>query len=101
LLQVPTSGPAQATPSDVDINFVAAANAIPINENSSGFETESWSSDRDDFGSLFSSIEESSDEDLDYFAALDLAAAESLPQPEVREESAPPLAKGGVEAQCW
>jgi hypothetical protein len=38
-------------------------------------------------------IEESSDEDLDYFAALDLAAAESLPQAEVREESAPWLGR--------
>ena len=87
--QVSTSGPAQATPTDVDINFVAAANAMPINGNLSGSETESWSLDGDDFGSLFSWIEESSDEDLDYFAALDLAAAESLPQPEVREGSAP------------
>jgi hypothetical protein len=62
---------------------------MPINGNLSGSETESWSLDGDDFGSLFSWIEESSDEDLDYFAALDLAAAESLPQPEVREGSAP------------
>jgi hypothetical protein len=41
---------------------------------------------------LFSWTEESSDENLDYFAALDVAAAESLPQPEVREVSAPPAA---------
>jgi hypothetical protein len=47
--------------------------------------------DGDDFGSPFSWIEESSDEDLDYFAMLDVAAAESLPQPEVREGSAPPI----------
>jgi hypothetical protein len=33
---------------------------------------------------------ESSDEDLDYFASLDVATAESLQQPEVREVSAPP-----------
>jgi hypothetical protein len=63
---------------------------MPINGYSSGFEIESWSSDGDDFGSPFSLIEESSDEDLDYFVALDLATVESLPQPEVRKESAPP-----------
>ena len=64
---------------------------MPVNGNSSGSETESWSSDGDDFGSPFSWIEESSDEDLDYFAMLDVAAVESLPQPEVREGSAPPV----------
>jgi hypothetical protein len=64
---------------------------MPINGNVSGSETESWSSDGDEFGSQFSWIEESSDEDLDYFSALDLAAAGSSPQPEVREESAPPV----------
>ena len=80
---------------------MAAANAVHVNGNSSGSETESWSSNEGDFESPFLWIEESSDEDLDYFVALDLAAAQSLSQPEVREESAPPLAKGGVEAQCW
>jgi hypothetical protein len=69
---------------------VAVANAVPISVNSSSSETESWSSDGGDFRSPFSWIEESSDEDLDYFAALDVAATESLPQPEVREVSAPP-----------
>jgi hypothetical protein len=64
---------------------------VPINGNLSGSETESWSSDGDDFGSLFSWIEESSDEDLDYFAALDVATAKSLSQLEVREGSAPPV----------
>jgi hypothetical protein len=64
---------------------------MAINGNASGSKTESWSSDGDDFGSPFSWIEESSDEDLDYFVALDLAAAQSLSQPEVREESAPPV----------
>jgi hypothetical protein len=57
---------------------VAIANAVPINGNLSGSETESWSSDGDDFGSPFSWIEESYDEDLDYFAALDVAATGSL-----------------------
>ena len=57
---------------------------------SEGSEPGSWSSDGDDFGSPFSWIEESSEEDLDYFAALDLAASESPPQFDAREESAPP-----------
>jgi hypothetical protein len=88
-VQVPTSGPAQATPTN-DINFVAAANAVPVSGNLFGSETESWSSNGGEFGSPFSWTEESSDEDLDYFAALDVAAAESLPQSKVREVSAPP-----------
>jgi hypothetical protein len=83
------SGPTQATPTD-DINFVVAANAVPVNENLSGSETRSWSSDGGEFGIPFSWIEESSDEDLDYFAALDVATAESVPQLEVREASDPP-----------
>jgi hypothetical protein len=52
------------SPADVDTSFLAAANAMPFNGNASGSETESWSSDRDDFGSPLSWIEESSDEDL-------------------------------------
>ena len=69
---------------------MADASAVHVNGNSPSSETESWSSDGGDFESLFSWIEESSDQDLDYFAALDVAAAESLPQPEAHEVSAPP-----------
>jgi hypothetical protein len=47
------SGPTQATPTD-DINFVVAANAVPVNENLSGSETRSWSSDGGEFGIPFS-----------------------------------------------
>jgi hypothetical protein len=50
--QVPTSGPAQATATD-DSNIVASASAMSINENLSGTETGSWSSDGDEFGSPF------------------------------------------------
>jgi hypothetical protein len=68
---------------------LTAANATPFNGNvSEGSEPGSWSSDGDDFGSPFSWIEESSEEDLDYFAALDLAALESPQQPDAREVSA-------------
>jgi hypothetical protein len=45
---------------------------------SEGSELGSWSLDREEFGSPFLWVEESSEEDLDYFAALDLAASESL-----------------------
>ena len=62
---------------------------MPINGNASGSKTELWSSERDDFGSPLSWIEESSDEDLDYFAALDLAAAESSPQAVLRTSLLP------------
>jgi hypothetical protein len=78
-VQVPTSRPTQATPTD-DTNFVVAANAVPVNDRLSGSEPWSWSSDGGEFGSPFSWTEESSDEDLDYFAALDVATAESSPR---------------------
>jgi hypothetical protein len=82
---------------------------VPVSEILSGSETGSWSSDGGEFGSPFSWTKESLDEDLYYFAALDVATAESLPQLEMCEASAPrlgddrraPSAKGGVEAQCW
>jgi hypothetical protein len=76
---------------------MAAANAMPVNENMSGSETGSWSSDVGEFGSLFLWTEESPDEDLDYFAALDVAAAEAVPLLEVREASDPPAGARSVE----
>ena len=63
---------------------------MPANDSLSVSESGSFSSNGGEFESSFSWTEESLDEDLDYFAALDVAAAESLPQPEVREVSAPP-----------
>ena len=50
-----------------------------------------------DFGSPFSWTEEFSDEDLDYFAALDVAAVEVVPRLEVREVSDPPAGARSVE----
>jgi hypothetical protein len=82
--------PAQATPTD-GTNFVAAANAVPTNDSLSGSESRSFSSDGGEFESPFSWIEESLDEDLDYFAALDVAAVESLPRLEVGEAFDPPV----------
>ena len=63
---------------------------MPANDSLSGSKSGSFSSDGE-FGSPFSWTEESSDKDLDYFAALDVAAAESSPRMEVGEESDPPV----------
>jgi hypothetical protein len=65
---------------------------VPANDNLSGFESGSFSSDGE-FGSPFSWTEESSDEDLDYFATLDVAAAETSPRVEVAEVSDLPSAR--------
>jgi hypothetical protein len=54
---------------------VAAANAVPANDSLSSSESGSFSSDGGEFESQFSWTEESSNEDLDYFAALDVTAA--------------------------
>jgi hypothetical protein len=78
----------QATPTD-GTNFVAATNAVPTNDSLSSSESGSFSSDGE-FESPCSWTEESSDEDLDYFAALDVAAAESSPRLEVGEAFDPP-----------
>ena len=69
---------------------MAAANAVPANDSLSGSESGSFSSDGGEFESPFSWTEESSVEDLDYFVALDVAAAESSPRLEVREALDPP-----------
>jgi hypothetical protein len=57
---------------------------VPANDNLCGSGSGSFSSDGES-GSTFSWTEESSDEDLDYFAALDVATAESSPRVEVGE----------------
>jgi hypothetical protein len=58
-----------------------AADATFLSGNvSEGSELGSWSLDEEEFGSPFSWVEESSEDDLDYFAALDLATSESLPR---------------------
>jgi hypothetical protein len=65
---------------------------VPANDNLSSSGFGSLSSDGD-FGSPFSWTEESSDEDLDYFAALDVAAVESSPRVEVGGVSDHPSAR--------
>jgi hypothetical protein len=89
--QVPTYGPAQVTTAD-DTNFVAVATSVPANDNLSGSGSGSFSSDGE-FESPFSWTEESLGEDLDYFAALDVAAAESSPRVEVGEVADLPSAR--------
>jgi hypothetical protein len=84
-------GPAQATAAD-NTNFVAAATVVPANDNLSGSGSECFESDGE-FGSSFSWTEESSDEGLDYFAALDVAAVESPPRVEVGEVADLPNAR--------
>jgi hypothetical protein len=76
---------------------VAVVNAVPANDSLSGSESGSFSSDGGEFESPFSWIEESSDEDLDYFAALDVATAESSPQLEMGEALDPPA---GARIEC-
>jgi hypothetical protein len=66
--------PAHAT---ATANFVAASTLVAGNESD---ESVSKFSEFDDSGSSVVWTEESSDEDLDYFAALDVAAAEASPR---------------------
>jgi hypothetical protein len=72
--QVQDFGPAHAT---ATANFVAASTVVAENESD---ESTSKFSEFDDSGSSVVWTEESSDEDLDYFAALDVAAAEASPR---------------------
>jgi hypothetical protein len=90
-VQVPTFGPAQATVTG-NTNFVAAAIVLPADDNLSGSGFECFESDGES-GSSFSWTEESSDEGLDYFAALDVAAVESSPRVEVGEAADLPSAR--------
>jgi hypothetical protein len=74
--QVQDFGPAHATATDT-ANFVAASTVVAENESD---DSASKFFESDDSGSSVVWMEESSDEDLDYFAALDVAAAEASPR---------------------
>ena len=74
--QVQDFGPAHATATDT-ANFVATSTVVV--ENDSG-DSVSKFFESDDSGSSVVWTEESSDEDLDYFAALDVAEAEASPR---------------------
>ena len=74
--QVQDFGPAHAT---ATANFVAASSVVAGNESD---ESTSKFSEFDDSGSSVVWTEESSDDDLDYFAALDVAAVETSPRVE-------------------
>jgi hypothetical protein len=68
---------------------VATATVVPADDNLFGSGSECFESDGES-GSSFSWTEESSDEGLDYFVVLDVAAAESLLHVEVGEDVDPP-----------
>jgi hypothetical protein len=74
--QVQDFGPAHATATDT-ANFVAASTVVAKNESD---DSVSKFFESDDSGGSVVWTEESSDEDLDYFAALDVAAAEASPR---------------------
>jgi hypothetical protein len=74
--QVQDFGPAHATATDT-ANFVAASTVVAENESD---DSVSKFFESDDSGSSVVWTEESSDEDLDYFAALDVVAAEASPR---------------------
>ena len=69
-------GPAHATATD-NANFVAASTVVAENDSD---DSVSKFFESDDSESSVVWTEESSDEDLDYFAALDVAAAEASPR---------------------
>jgi hypothetical protein len=71
--QVQDFGPAHAI-TTVNANFVAASTVVAEDDSN---DSVSKCFESDDSESLIVWIEESSDEDLDYFAALDVAAAEA------------------------
>jgi hypothetical protein len=79
-VQVSVSGPAQANPDDVEINDILMdVNATFLSGNvSERSDFGSWSLEEGELWSPFSWVDESSEDDLDYFAALDLVASESL-----------------------
>jgi hypothetical protein len=79
-VQVPASGPAQANLDDNenDESLVCGSVVILSSDTSDESDVESWSSEGDGLGSLFVGIDDkSSEDDLDYFVALDLSVAES------------------------
>jgi hypothetical protein len=80
--------PAQANPDDVKINDVLMdVSAMFISGDvSEGSDFGSWSSEDGELGSHFSWADESSKDDIDYFAALDLAASKSPLRFAPREE---------------
>jgi hypothetical protein len=80
-MQVPTFGPAQATATD-NTDFAAETSTIvPVDDSLLGSMSECFESDGES-GSSFPWTEESSDEGLDNFVALDMAAAETSPHVE-------------------
>jgi hypothetical protein len=78
-VQVPAFGPAQANPDDnMNDDILMDGNAVCLSINTSGeSDAGSWSSESGELGSFSWIGDESSEDDLDYFAVLDLATTES------------------------
>jgi hypothetical protein len=104
--QVQDFGPAHATATDT-ANFVAASTVVAENESD---DSVSKFFESDDSGSSVVWTEESSDEDLDYFAALDVAAieaslrvmdAEVLPGPSAARRRRRAVEKRRVSEVSW
>ena len=68
----------------IDNDIIVAASTVAADDDSFGSVSKCFESD--DSGSSITWTEESSDEDLDYFAVLDVAAAEPSPRAEGSEE---------------
>jgi hypothetical protein len=75
-MQVLEFGPAHATATD-NADFVVASTVVAEDDSD---DSVSKFFESDDSGSSIVWTEESSDEDLDYFAALDVAATETSPR---------------------
>jgi hypothetical protein len=88
--QVQDFGPAHAT---ATAKFVAASTVVARNESD---DSVSKFFEFDDSGSSVVWTEESSGEDLDYFAALDVAMAEAFPGPSARRRRRRAVAKRRV-----
>jgi hypothetical protein len=73
------SEPTQVNPDDVKINdgLMDASTTFLSGNMSEGSDFGSWSLEDGELESPFSWVDESSEDDLDYFVALDLAASES------------------------
>jgi hypothetical protein len=78
-VQVSASGPAQANRDDnANVDILMDGNVVFLSSDSSDESNVGlWSSAGQKLGSPFAWIDESSEDDLDYFVALDVATTES------------------------
>jgi hypothetical protein len=101
-VQVPTSGPAQANFGDNGNDELLMCHTLIVlssDESEDEADVESWSLEGEGLMTLFAKMDdESSEDDLDYFMALDLAIAQSSSKAAPTEaESSPRIAP----AELW